>query len=440
MPDGLPQKDFVYRAAHRDKTAPLIMISGPPGTGKTYSALLLARGMAGPNGTIFLADTDNGRAKFYADEFQFQHLNLHEPFRPIIFEEAARQAQKQGAAVLIIDNFMAEHAGPGGLLEWHEEINVRLARGDAQRLESTKMLAWAEPKAQHKRMRERLYQLNMPVILCCGAERKIAMVKQTEGKDRGKTIPVDQGFKPICGADIPWAMTVSLMLLDVAHPGVPTPIKALLPALKPIIRLDAPLDEETGRRIAAWSRGEPTEENRVDPNPAQPATAAGSGQQQAATGGTSGQETANAGSEPPPETANNPPEPPADRFPGDEPPPDVPPAGQEPPPPAPDAPDSPGGDRGPDTGVYDQPRSSGRRARDVPEAEIEAGAHKLADLFNGVRERSQHLKIVDNEDNRKQIEWLRRNRRKLFDELVNAALKDSWKRTEAPKPDKAEQI
>lgn len=258
MPDGAIQQDYTYRHAKRDKTAPLIMIAGPPGSGKTYTALRLARGMVGPAGKIFLADTDNGRALFYADEFEFEHLNLHEPFRPVIFEEAAIRAQKQGAAVLIIDNFMAEHAGPGGLLDYHQEINVRMAGGPENfaRIESTKMLAWIEPKTQHKRMRERLYQLNMPVILCCGAERKIAMVKQTDGKDKGKTIPVDQGLVPICGADIPWAMTISLMLPDVARPGVPVPIKALLPALQPIIHLDRPLDEATGAAIAAWARGE----------------------------------------------------------------------------------------------------------------------------------------------------------------------------------------
>jgi pyruvate/2-oxoglutarate dehydrogenase complex dihydrolipoamide acyltransferase (E2) component len=51
-------------------------------------------------------------------------------------------------------------------------------------------------------------------------------------------------------------MTLSLMLGDVAKPGIAVPIKALLPDLKPIIPLDRPLDEEVGRRIAAWARGD----------------------------------------------------------------------------------------------------------------------------------------------------------------------------------------
>jgi hypothetical protein len=257
MPDGGTAQVFTYRRAVRGQFATLIMVAGGAGTGKTFSALRLARGMA-QGGKVFVADTDNGRAKLYADEFEFEHLDLREPYRPKLFEDAAIAAQQQGAAVLIIDNFAHEHAGPGGLLEYHEEQLARLTKGDLSKRDALNMVAWIAPKMEHKHMRERLYQLNIPVILCCSAEKKIAMVLQKEGQHKGKTIPVDQGFVPICGADIPYAMTASFMLLDVARPGVPVPIKALLPALKPIIKLDQPLDEDTGAAIAAWMKGAKT--------------------------------------------------------------------------------------------------------------------------------------------------------------------------------------
>jgi DNA polymerase III delta prime subunit len=396
MPDGGAAQQYIYRRAVRDKTAPLIMIAGPPGVGKTYSALRLARGMAGPEGKIFFADTDNGRAKFYAEEFEFEHLDLHEPYRPIIFEEAARQAQKQGAAVLVIDNFMHEHNGPGGLLEWHHEINVRLANGNARRLESTKMLAWAEPKSQHKRMRERLYLMNMPVILCCGAERKIAMVLQTEGEHKGKTIPLDQGLVPITGSDIPWAMTISVMLEDVSRPGVPRPIKALLPALIPLVDLSKPLDEATGARIAAWSRGEKPQSSQV--------ANTGKLQSPAAipTGETEQQGNANG----------------HDTRSGD--------PRDEPPPPGDDAGSKPSS--GPPAGR--EQTASGKRK--PSETEIEAGAKKLAARFAATKKRADHNAIVDNADVRKQIEWLRRNRKVLYEATVKPASTESWKRTDTP--------
>jgi hypothetical protein len=390
MPDGTPHQDYVYRPAVRGKSAPLIMISGPPGTGKTYSALRLARGLAGPGGKICLADTDNGRAEFYADEFTFQHLNLHEPFRPAVFEEAARQAQKQGAAVLVIDNFMHEHNGPGGVLDYHEEVLEKLTRGDISKRESLNMIAWAKVKPEHKHMRERLYQLNVPVILCCGAEKKIAMVLQTEGRNKGKTVPVDQGYMPICGSDIPWAMTISLMLEDVARPGVPRPIKALLPALKPIIHLDRPLDEATGAAIAAWARGEKT--------PA-PNTEAGA---------VAGKDNMATIQQPPPDDQRHDDAPPPGDPRDEPPPPDPPPPDDERPPPA-------------------------TTSRKVDEAAIKDGAQKLADKFLGAEDRKAYLALVDDKENRKQIEWLRRNRRELFNTVIDRAMKATWQRTDPQK-------
>jgi hypothetical protein len=397
MPDGSIQTDFTYLRAKRSKSAPLIMIAGPPGTGKTYSALLLAKGLAG-GGKIYLADTDNNRAEFYAEDFDFQHLNLHEPFRPSIFKAAAERAQREGAAVLIIDNFMHEHAGPGGLLEWHTEEQIRMARGDASKMEAVNVLAWAKVKPAHKQMRERLYQLNMPVILCCGAEKKIAMVKQTEGKDRGKTIPVDQGLVPICGSDIPWAMTISLMLDDVARPGVPRPIKALLPALKSIISLDRPLDEKTGQLLGAWSRGER--------EPAAVPTPAGSKSREDTVMADPVTETPDEPSPalPPPDDSDQ-------RQVGD--PRDEPPPSDEEPPPPPE----------------DEAAPPSKTRKEVTEADIEEGARKLAALFLAAPDRKAYFAVVDNEDNRKQMAWLKRNRRELHDREVESARKASWTRT-----------
>jgi hypothetical protein len=421
MPDGgTIQDSYVYKRAVRGATAPLIMISGPPGTGKTLSALRLATGLA-HGGKICYADTDNGRALFYADDFQFEHLNLHEPFRPMIFEEAARQAQKQGATVLVIDNFMAEHAGPGGLLDWHNEINIRMARGNAEKLESTKMLAWIEPKAAHKRMRERLYQLNMPVILAVGAERKMAMVKQTEGKDRGKTIPVDQGLQPICGQDIPWAMTLSVMLPDVKAPGVPVPIKALLTALKPIIRLDRPIDEATGAAILAWSRGEKG-----------PATAPVTGRrfgednsdsksgktEPAAPGGQSPLDSADSappGGDVPRAGPSSGGDAPLSGTPGGNPP-------EDPPPPEDAAP----GDGAPPGGPPEDPDPP----EDPAEARIARKAAEIAELFKATKTRTDHLRLVDDKDTRGSFEWIKKHRRPLWLDVIEPALKASWKRTD----------
>jgi len=375
MPDGTAP-NFVYRRAVRGRFSPLIMLSGPSGTGKTFSALRLATGIAGPDGKICVADTDRGRARLYAGKFTFEHLDLEEPFRPKLFEDAAIAAQKQGASVLVIDNFAHEWTA---LLEWHEAEIDRLSKGDYQRRDAMKMVAWGIVKPPHKHMLHTLYRLNMPIVLCTAAEHKIAMVEQIDNGGRKKTVPVDRGLLPIGDKDTAFAMTLSLMFEDPARPGIARPVKALLDDLKPLLNLEKPLDEETGARIAAWARGE----------------VAGSGQPVAGSGRPSNEgEKSEAPSPSPPLTQ-------------DEPPPDLPP---EPPPP-------------------ESPPESGRRKRQVPEAEIVAGADKLEAAFDATRNRAEHLALVDDADNRRQIEWLKKNRPDLH-RAVEGALRASWKRTD----------
>jgi AAA domain len=401
MAEAAPSS-LVYKPATRGRFAPLLMISGPSGTGKTFSALRLAKGMAGPDGKIFVADTDNSRAKLYADMFDFMHLDLREPFRPMLFENAAKAAQAQKASVLVVDNFAAEWSGPGGVLEWAEDELNRMAGDNLERRESLKMVVWAKVKPPHKHMFQRLYQMNMAIILCCSAERKIAMVKQTEGRNKGKVIPVDQGFQPIGDKDAAYAMTASLLLEDVNRPGVPRAIKALLPDLKPIIHLDRPLDEETGARLAAWARGEKKEpaSAKAGPKVGEESTADKAGE-------------------------TNPPESPPPM-----PPPDDPEQGQigepppEPPPPEDDTVPPAEGEPPP---AEEPPPSSKRKPT---EEEIEEGAKVLGAKFLGAADRKEYFAIVDNADNRKQMNWLKRNRHELWEREVDKAQKASWIRTD----------
>src|SRR5438067_7860615 len=46
----------------------LIQLYGPPRSGKTYTALPVARGMVGAKGKIGVLDTESGRARLYSDK------------------------------------------------------------------------------------------------------------------------------------------------------------------------------------------------------------------------------------------------------------------------------------------------------------------------------------------------------------------------------------
>src|SRR3990167_1157183 len=234
---------YQFRKAIRSQTSVLIALAGSSGSGKTYSALRLARGLAGPTGTIALIDTEAGRALHYAEQFPFDHLDLRPPFSPSVYADAIEAAKDYN--VVIIDSKSHEWSGEGGCQDMHDAEHARL--GGA---ESTNILAWREPKLQHKRMMSRLLQCRAHLIFCLRAEEKIKFEKHPQ---TGKTAIVQAGWQPICEKNFMYEQTVSFLLRD-DHPGVGQPIK-LQEQHKPCFPAGAVLDETAGRCLAAWARG-----------------------------------------------------------------------------------------------------------------------------------------------------------------------------------------
>jgi hypothetical protein len=152
------------RWSPRENVPLLLGVAGGTGSGKTYSRAPLARGIA--DGEPFaIVDTENGRAKHYADLFpEMRHGEIHAPFRPDKYADAI-QAGAAEFPVVVVDSMSHEWAGDGGCLDWHDEI----MGGDQKK----NLSAWIEPKRAHKRMVTRLLQVNAHVILCFRAEPKV---------------------------------------------------------------------------------------------------------------------------------------------------------------------------------------------------------------------------------------------------------------------------
>jgi len=76
------------RKAQRQQSKLRIGVSGPSGAGKTYSALLLARGITGNWEKIGVIDTENGSADLYSHLGDFSVITLEPPFTPERYIEA----------------------------------------------------------------------------------------------------------------------------------------------------------------------------------------------------------------------------------------------------------------------------------------------------------------------------------------------------------------
>jgi len=240
---------ITFRAAKRENVPLLLGLAGGTGSGKTLSAMKLAKGLAG-DARFAVIDTESGRAKHYADDFAFDHADLTAPFRPNAYADAIKAADDAGYPVVVVDSMSHEHAGEGGLLDMHEEEFQRLGGRDA-----VKMTAWIAPKMEHKRFVSRLLQLRSHVILCFRAEEKTEIVKEggkTVVRAKQSLTGLD-GWLPITEKNLPYELTMS-SLLTVDAPGVPRPIK-LPEQLRPFVPLDKPIVEETGRQLALWAAG-----------------------------------------------------------------------------------------------------------------------------------------------------------------------------------------
>lgn len=246
---------FTLRPAVRENVPLLIGLAGGTGSGKTYSAMRLAKGLAGSQ-RFAVIDTESGRAKAYADDFAFDQGELIAPFTPDSYAKAilAVDAMKK-YPVIVVDSTSHEYAGDGGVLDMQEEELDRMAGSDHAKREACKMASWVKPKMAHKAFMTKLLQIRSHLILCFRAEPKTEMKK--EG---GKWVVQPKqgltgldGWFPTCEKNMPYELT-DYFLLMADRPGVPHPIK-LMEKHKILFPADRAITEVAGEKLAEWARG-----------------------------------------------------------------------------------------------------------------------------------------------------------------------------------------
>lgn len=230
-----------FRPATRSEAKPLIGLYAESGNGKTWSALLLARGFVGPNGTIGMIETEGGRGEANvgrAPVGQFLVRPIRGSFSPEEYGRAITEAEGTGLDALIIDSASHEWEGAGGVLSMAADNITAGKKG---------VLVWQQPKIAHQRhFMLRLMQTPIPlVIVCMRAKYPMEQIKGSEWA-RSKTL------EPKQADDILFEMFVHGWI-DSEHKLHVT--KYTLPELADVIVDGQPVSIETGRRLALWARG-----------------------------------------------------------------------------------------------------------------------------------------------------------------------------------------
>ena len=232
-----------YRRAVRENTNVLVALAGASGSGKTYSAMLLATGICGDE-PFAMVDTEARRGLHYADQFNFEHTSLGPPFTPMRYLEAVREVAKRGFQAVVIDSGSHEWEGEGGVIEW----------ADAEEAAGKKSIGiWIKPKAAHKKFVNGLLQCGTNLIICLRAQEK------TKAEKRGReTIITNEGWSPICEKRFMYEMTTSFTL----NPLTPGVIDLTLPNKvqdqhRMMFLTGQHITAEAGAALGAWARGEP---------------------------------------------------------------------------------------------------------------------------------------------------------------------------------------
>lgn len=173
----------MFKKAERKRIFVKMALCGVSGSGKTYSALLLAQGLGGK---IAMIDTENGSGELYSDLCEYDAAQLEPPFSPMKFINAIKEAEAEGYNVLIIDSLSHAWSGQGGILDMVDKKSATSRSGNS-------FTAWRDVTPEHNKLVDAILQCRMHVIVCMRSKTAYEM----QENEKGKKTPVKVGLAPI---------------------------------------------------------------------------------------------------------------------------------------------------------------------------------------------------------------------------------------------------
>jgi hypothetical protein len=217
------------RKATRKQAKIRLGLSAVSGGGKTYSAILIAKGLCGDLSKVAVIDTENGSADLYAHLGDYNVLPLTAPFSPERYVEAIRSCEKAGMEVIIIDSISHEWDGKGGCLEIVESLGG-------------KYQDWAKVTPRHQSFIDAILQSPSHIITTVRRKQDYEMTK-VDGR-----VKVEKGgLREITREGFEYELTVNLEL-DTRHNAMTSKDRTNLFAGKPAFLPS----EKTGELIAQW--------------------------------------------------------------------------------------------------------------------------------------------------------------------------------------------
>ena len=223
------------RKAKRSAAKARLLITSPSGGGKTYGALLLAKGIGGRTVVI---DTEEGSSDLYDTLHDFDVIDLKPPFTPERYIEAITAAEQAGYEVIIVDSVTHCWSGKGGCLELVDDIAKAQFRGNTWSAFSVITPRW-------RAFVDAILRSSAHVI-CTGRSK----TETAQVEDGGRKKVTKLGMKLEARDGLEYEFTCVLDLIHDGHYATVSKDRTGLFTGDP-----KPIGVETGKRLAAWLAG-----------------------------------------------------------------------------------------------------------------------------------------------------------------------------------------
>ena len=188
-----------FKPAKRTRAKLRLGISGPSGAGKTYSALMIANGIASWT-KIAIIDSENGSAELYSHLGAYSVLTLEPPYTPEKYIEAIRLAEKSGFEVVIIDSLSHCWNGEGGILDQQGKAAEVKFKGNT-------WAAWRDITPRHNALVETILKSSCHIIATLRSKTEYIQVSEN-----GKSLVKKIGLAPVQRDGMEYEFTVFLDL------------------------------------------------------------------------------------------------------------------------------------------------------------------------------------------------------------------------------------
>lgn len=216
------------RQAERKNAKIKMSLQGVSGSGKSYSALLIAYGLTGNWSKIVVIDTENGSADLYAHLGEYKVLPLT-TYTPENYIQAITLCERSGIEVIIVDSL--SHS-------WEHLLQLHSC------MQGNSFTNWGRITPRYNALIQKIQQSPCHVIGTMRSKHDYVLTERN-----GKLVPEKVGMKAIMREGIDYEFTI-VMELNLKHQASVTKDRTGLFLEEALFTPD----QKTGEELSEWCK------------------------------------------------------------------------------------------------------------------------------------------------------------------------------------------